>query len=125
MVLPYANGECTGIYLKEFSEQFSDYRVVMSMDNASWHSNKRIEKIDNIVPLFQPPYSPEVNPAENIWHYIRESGDFKNRTFNSIKEVEDRLCLAVNTLLTDMEKIKSITGFKWITKAILGDMIAG
>ena len=87
MVLPYANGECMGIYLEEFSKQFSDYRVVMSMDNAAWHSYKRIEKIDNTVPLFQPPYSPEVNPAENIWHDIRESGDFKNRTFNSIKDV--------------------------------------
>ena len=76
------------------------------------------------MPLFQPPYSPEVNPAENIQHYIRESGDFKNRTFNSIKDVEDQLCIAVNTLLTDKEKIKSITGFKWITKAILGDVIA-
>ena len=125
MVLPYANGDCMDIYLEEFSKQFSDYRVIMAMDNAAWHNSRFSQKTDNILPLFQPPYSPEVNPAEHIWHYIRENGYFKNKTFNSIKEVEDQLCLAVNTLLADKEKVISITCFSWIKKVISGNMVAG
>ena len=109
------------IFLKEFSKEFAGYRVIMGMDNAPWHSSCQL---DNIVPLFQPAYSPELNPAEHIWHYIRENGGFKNRTFNSIQEVEDNLCQAVRTLLTDKNKIKSITGFKWILNAIQNNMIA-
>ena len=50
----------------------------MEMDNAAWHDKNKT--IDNIVPLFIPPYSPEVNPAEHIWEYIREAGGFKNKT---------------------------------------------
>jgi hypothetical protein len=41
----------------------------------------------------------------NVWHYVRESGGFKNSTFNSMKKVESCLCNAVNTLLADREKI--------------------
>ena len=60
----------------------------MAMDRASWH---KIEKCDHTVPLFQPPYSPEVNPVENLWHHIREDGGFKNTTFKTLKEVELKL----------------------------------
>ena len=122
MILPHATGECMDIFLKEFSNQFTGYRVIMGMDNAPWHNSCLGE---NIVPLFQPAYSPELNPAEHIWKYIRGNGGFKNHTFNSIEEVEDNLCMAVNTLLADKSKIKSITGFKWIVTAISNSMIAG
>jgi transposase len=62
MILPYANSECMVIFLEEFSKQFPDYRVIMVMDNASWHSKSITKKIENIVPLFQPPYSLNLNP---------------------------------------------------------------
>jgi transposase len=124
MILPYANTVCMEIYLEEFSKQFPDYRVVMGMDNASWHSSNISSKLDNIVPLFQPAYSPELNPAENVWHYIRESGHFKNRTFKSMNELEEQLIVATNSLLADRKKIKAITGFRWIKKALEGNMIA-
>jgi transposase len=112
------------IFMEAFSEKFADYRVIMGMDNASWHCE--IDKsIDNIVPLFQPTYSPELNPAEHIWRYIRANGGFKNNTFDSIEEVEDNLCKAVNELLNDKNQIISITNFGWIKKAIEECMMAG
>lgn len=124
MILPYVNKECMGIFMREFSRKFSDYRVVMGMDNASWHDKKVDEDIDNIVPLFQPTHAPELNPAEHIWHYIRENGGFKNYTFCSMREVEEALCNATTLLLTDKNKIKSITGFKWIKEGIRNSVIA-
>lgn len=123
LILPYANGQCMDIFLTEFSKYFSSYRVVMGMDNAAWHS-KATEEIDNIIPLFQPAHAPELNPAENMWHYIRESGDFKNRTFHSMEEVESHLCDTVQRLLADKGKVKSITAYPWIRNALKGIMIA-
>jgi transposase len=116
MILPYANGDCMDIFMSEFSKEFTNYNVIMAMDNASWHSCRR--KTSNIVPLFQPAYSPEVNPAEHIWQYVRENGNFKNKTFDSMEEVERQLVIAVNTLLADKETVKSITGFHWILEAL-------
>jgi hypothetical protein len=70
------------------------------------------------VPLFQPPHSPEVNPAEHVWEYVRENGGFKNRTFKTLYDVEQNLCTVVTKLLDDKEKVKSLTGFSWVLKAI-------
>jgi len=81
----YVNKNCMDIFLNSVSEAFSNYRIVMAMDRASWHTGIENEKWKNIVPLFQPPYSPEVNPVENLWHHIlvlctkyavREEGGF-------------------------------------------------
>ncbi|KAA6323572.1 hypothetical protein EZS27_027000 [termite gut metagenome] len=77
----------------------------------------RIDNCENIVPLFQPAYSPEVNPIESLWHPIREKGKFKNTTFYSLGEVENWLVqVIINTL--DRNTLKSITLFNWIKTAI-------
>jgi transposase len=77
------------------------------------------------VPLFQPAYSPELNPVESMWHHIlvlrtkyevREEGGFKNRTFCTLKDVEDRLVEKLNKL--DKETVKSITLYKWVKEAV-------
>ena len=64
--------------MREFSEAYKDYRVVMVMDGAAWHTTKGLGEYDNVRTIIQPPYSPEVNPAEHLWEHIRESG-FRNR----------------------------------------------
>jgi transposase len=115
LILPYANCECMDIFMQGVSETFKDYRIIMAMDSASWHTGDKAKKWENIVPLFQPPYSPELNPVEHIWHHIRETYNFKNKTFNSMKEVEDSLVIALKEL--DKETVKSISRFKWIYEA--------
>jgi transposase len=104
------------IFLQHTSETFSNYRIVMAMDRAAWHTGLKNEKPENIVPLFQPPYSPEVNPVENMWEHIREAGGFKNATFKSLNEVELRLADELKKL--DEKTVKSITLFRWIKEAI-------
>ena len=104
------------------SEEFSHYRMIVAMDNASWHNKEN--DIENIVPLFQPPHSPELNPAEHVWEHIRENGGFKNQTFETLRDVEQNLCAAVLKLHNDKEKVKSLTGFKWVLSAISDTLIA-
>ena len=115
LILPYANCECMDIFMQGVSEKFKNYRIIMAMDSASWHTGEKTKKWENIVPLFQPPYSPELNPVEHIWHHIRESYNFKNKTFSSMKEVEDRLVTALKEL--NEETVKSISQFSWIYQA--------
>jgi len=113
LILPYANKQCMDVFMSGLSEHFSNYRIIIAMDRASWH---KIEKLENIVPLFQPAYSPEVNPVENVWHYIREDGGFKNTTFNSLDEVEEKLAEKLKNL--DEKTVQSITLFRWVKDAI-------
>jgi transposase len=85
------------------------------MDRASWHTGKT-GKQENIVPLFQPPYSPELNPVESLWHLIREDGGFKNSTFNTLLDVELKLEEYLKNM--DKETVKYITLFNWIKNDI-------
>jgi len=116
LIMPYVNKECMEIFMKEVSETFNNYRIIMVMDRASWHTENSTGKWKNIIPMFQPPYSPELNPVENVWHHIREDGGFKNKTFNSLKEVELKLAEELKKL--DEKTVKSITLYKWIDEAL-------
>jgi len=68
---------------------------------------------DNIVLFFIPPYTPEMNPIEQIWKELRKRG-FKSEVFSSLEKVVDRLCDAICSLTPTI--IHSITGREWIIK---------
>lgn len=60
------------IFLNHVSQTFSDYFLVMQVDQASWHFSKSLVITENIRLMKQSPYSPELNPVEHIWDDIRE-----------------------------------------------------
>ncbi len=104
------------IFLEGISAEFKEYRIIMAMDRAAWHTGEKAKKWENIVPLFQPAYSPVLNPVENLWHHIREKGKFKNTTFKDMEEVENRLSEELKNL--DNEVVKSLSLFHWIKASI-------
>ena len=66
---------------------------------------------ENIELFYIPPYTPEMNPIEQIWKELRITG-FRNEVFASLEKVVDRLCDTICTLTSDM--IKSMTRRSWI-----------
>jgi hypothetical protein len=64
LILLYADESCMDVFMKNVSEVFNHYRIIKVMDRASWHTGKKTGRQENIIPLFQPPYSPELNPVE-------------------------------------------------------------
>jgi putative transposase len=116
LILPYVGNECMDLCLRELSVHYKNYRMILAMDGASWHGEDLVRAHENIVPLVQPPYSPELNPVESLWHYFRETGGMHNTTFNSLEEVEEKLAELLKNL--DENTVKSITLFNWIKNAI-------
>ncbi len=98
------------IFLQHVSQTFSDYFLVIQVDQAGWHQSKELALPENIRLIKQPPYSPEVNPVEHIWDDIREKY-FHNRIFDSFDSLTEKLCVALNDLEDDPESITSITFF--------------
>jgi len=64
-----------------------------------------------------PPYSPELNPIENVWDEIREKF-FHNRVFDSIEALEDQLCSALLYMENNPKVIRSIVAWPWIINAV-------
>jgi len=113
LILPYADSDSMSIFLEKLSEHYSQNRIILVMDNASWHSTKSMLGIQNIKPLFLPPRAPELNPVECIWHHIKER-HFSNRVFKSIEEVEQRLVIALVELNQEKSKMRKMTLFNWL-----------
>ena len=110
LVLPYSNTEMMNIFLKQVSEDFSSYFVVMQVDRASWHLSKDLVIPKNIRLIPQPPYSPELNPVEHIWEELRENG-FYNHCYKSLDDVIQKLCDDLLELASDSSHVRSMTHF--------------
>lgn len=111
LVLPYCNTDCMKVFLKELSESYKEDYIILVCDGAMWHKSKGLDIPDNIEITFIPPYTPEMNPIEQIWKEIRTRG-FKNEVFGTLAKVIDRLCETINTITP--ETIMSITKRDWI-----------
>jgi putative transposase len=118
LVLPYANTECMNIFLEHLSKQYPEERILLVLDNASWHKSKGLVFPQNIelYPLL--PYTPELNPIEQIWEAVREKG-FKNELFKTLNAVVERLCDTLLTLSLRKNSVKSITHRDWLESAFL------
>lgn len=113
LILPWANTEMMNIFLRQVSEDFSDYFILMLVDQAGWHISQKLALPENIRLIKLPPRSPELNPAEHIWEELREK-NFANRACRDLDEVENTLCQGLNDLAKDPEKLRSMTNFPYL-----------
>lgn len=85
----------------------ADTHVVMIWDGAPFHTAKALRVPENITVLRQPPYSPELNPVENLWHYLR-SHHWSNRNYRDLDAVEAAAMDAWAKVCLNPETIQSI-----------------
>jgi transposase len=100
-------------YLTDFSKQKPDELKIIVIDNASFHSSKDITLPENIVLLPIPPYSPELNPAERIWHWMKAGISMK--IYDKLDDLNNKIDQMINSL--EGELIKSITGYEFYLNA--------
>lgn len=113
LVLPYCNTNCMNLFLKRLSEEYPNDVILLCCDGAAWHKAGTLSVPANIELFFIPPYTPEMNPIEQIWKEVRQVG-FRNEIFASLKKVVDRLCETIRGLSN--AAVQSITGRQWIVR---------
>ena len=77
-----------------------------------WHTTKSLKTPDNISLLRLPAYSPELNPQENIWQYLRQNA-LANRTYETYDNILTACCKAWNDLIALPDTITSIASREW------------
>jgi transposase len=113
LVMPHANTEAMNAHLAEISLHVaSGAHAILVLDGAGWHSSKYLVVPKNITLLPLPPYSPELNPVENLWQYLRHN-NLANRVFESDEDIVDVCCNAWNTLIAIPQRLASITLREW------------
>ena len=87
--------------------------AVIIWDQAGFHTSGDLIVPDNLVILCLPPYSPELNPVENLWHYLK-SHHWSNRFHDSYEALMDAADYAWNKVCLDVTQIKSICAVDYI-----------
>jgi DDE superfamily endonuclease len=114
IIAPLCNTASMNELLHGLSEAYPQEDVVLFADNAGWHKSKELDRPANIRIELLPPYSPELNPAEHLWDYIREQKDFNNHIFESMDQLEDHLETVLKDLHHEKEYIQSLCTFNWM-----------
>lgn len=85
LILPSVNRDCAKIFMQHLYKHIgSDRKVVLIMDQAKWHFSHNDSH--NIKTLFLPPYSPELNPIERLWLWMKDNY-LSNKIFKNYQEL--------------------------------------
>lgn len=101
------------LHLNEISKQVdTKAHAVVLMDRAGWHSTGKLKIPKNLTIILLPPKSPELNPVENIWQYLR-ANYLSNRVFENYEAIVEAACEAWKKLISQPQKITSIGMRDW------------
>lgn len=100
LILPLVNTDCMNTYLQEFSIFLKDRKAIIVLDGASWHKSQDLIVPSNIQLITLPAYSPELNPTERLWEYLKNH-ILKNKIYECISSLEDAVCRFLNGLTNE------------------------
>ena len=116
LVMPYADTAAMQEFLDQFSQTIApDEHAVMILDQAGWHGSNALAVPANVTLVPLPPYSPELNPVERVWLYLKERF-LSHRLLNDYDAIVTAACNAWNRLLAEAGRIKTLCSYPWIPK---------
>jgi putative transposase len=109
-----------GVFLKGFARELEPgVRAALLLDRAGWHTARRLAVPENVTLLPLPPYSPELNPVERVWLYLRERF-LSHRVFDGYAAaVLDAACRAWNALAAEPGRLTSLTACPYLLRSEL------
>ena len=110
----HCNTECFQCFLELVAQRYSDSIVLIQLDQAGWHKAKRLQVPEQVILLFQPPHSPECNPIEQVWQYLK-----RRLRWHCLKTLDElRLLIKEQLLALTADTVASITGRGSILEAL-------
>ncbi len=105
---------CFEKFLELFSEAYPEDLHIIQVDNGSFHSSLQLHLPDNIILLFQPSHTPQVNPIERLWEEIKEELSWE--LFDNLEALK----VAVEKILAKLSQkvIASVIGWDFILEAL-------
>jgi transposase len=103
LVMPEVNTTCFNIFLEHLAKEYPNKELLLIMDGAGWHRSRNLVIPCNIQAIYLPPYSPELNPVERLWQYIKR-WTIRNKIYETVELLEDVVCDFIARILPDRIK---------------------
>ena len=118
LVMPSVNAKVMDLFLAHFADTLDqDAHAVMMCDGAGWHDERALTVPDNVTLALLPPYSPELNPVERVWLYLRERF-LSLRVLDDTEAIIDACCQAWIDLIAEPDRMRTLCAYPWIMKVI-------
>ena len=117
VVMPRADTQAMQHHLDEIARSLAPKtHAILVLDQAGWHTTEKLRLPENLSLLPLPPKSPELNPVENVWQFLRQT-KLSNCVFAGYEAIVTAACEAWNNLIADPARITSIATRQWATIA--------
>jgi transposase len=115
----HVDGECFEAFLGALSRAYPEDLLIVQLDNGGFHRKADLQIPENIFLLFQPPYSPEVNPIERVWLYLKDKLAWK--AFESLSQLEEKVSEELAKL--EASTLMSLTGYPFLMEAVMRSLL--
>ena len=115
MECPEVNGGCFQVFLECFAKEYSNSLNIMILDNGRFHLRKKTKVPENIVLIYLPPYSPELNPIERVWQHFKDKLSWQ--IFENIEELREIVFERIKSIKN--ETIKKLVSYEYLLKVII------
>ena len=119
LVLPAVSTAAMGVFLAELSRAVpAGTHAALVLDGAGWHVSAELSVPANLTLIHPPPYSPELDPVERVWEYLRDRWLSHRVLAGGYQAVVDAACAAWNALLAEPGRLRSLTNFPWLPASV-------
>ena len=119
LVLPEVSTTAMNLFLAELAAAVpAGTHAVLILDRAGWHISESLSVPANLTLVHLPPYSPELNPVERVWLYLRERWLSHRVLAGGYEAVLDAACAAWNALLAEPGRLRSLTSYPWLPASV-------
>jgi len=114
LIMPELNTAVVNLFLEQFSRELpAGVHAVLIWDGAGFHTGTKLVVPSNVSLIQLPPYSPELNPVENLWHYLR-AHHWSNRPYQDYDELQEEAAKSMSNVCRDAYTIKTVCNAPYI-----------
>jgi transposase len=116
LIMPELNAGVLNLFLEQFSRELpAGVHAVLIWDGAGYHTGGDLVVPSNVSLIQLPPYSPELNPVENLWHYLR-AHHWSNREYEGYEGLQREAVRSLCAVCDDAERLKGICNADYVRR---------
>lgn len=116
LIMPELNTMVLNMFLEQFARELpKGIHAVLIWDGAGYHTSGDLVVPETVSLIRLPPYSPELNPVENLWHYLR-SHHWSNRQYEGYSGLETEAVRSLSVVCGDAENLRSICNADYVQR---------
>ncbi|HEX4922271.1 MAG TPA: transposase, partial [Candidatus Bathyarchaeia archaeon] len=120
LLLPTVEGQCLELFLRHLRHELGAGPIGVVLDSSGSHRSGQVRWPAGMQPLYLPPYSPELNPAEQIFRHIRKH--LSNTVFTTLDELQNALIAELQQFWEQPTVVLQLTGYPWWVEAVNSNM---